>query len=361
LDDSIFGEIINKKNAHEIWIYLNEKYGMVSNDKDGEHKEEVYENVKHDHNLVIVEDCSSSWPSDADIDERSTTSSLDKIDGSISSDANHCYIPRTIYNCDCSYSNDYAIASIYFVLHEELHCLMSQGNKRVSSCNVIGHDSYDELVSRLASMNIALENEMAKTSKLENENSFIKNTCEQQKHLLYVITCSHEELKMAHDELSVTHDNLVQDHAFLTKELSNEKTKTSKSSSLWSHDQSHDVANLCDVGKLHVSTSCDDLLYMPCFSQIDSCSTSIYCETNILKENNELKNEVKNLSNKLESKSKGKNKNMCKKKRFLTSCAIGAMIWDILQSIAQPRGLKLSQKKNPKIEFKSTIKKVIWG
>jgi hypothetical protein len=23
LDDSIFGEIINKKNAHEIWIYLN--------------------------------------------------------------------------------------------------------------------------------------------------------------------------------------------------------------------------------------------------------------------------------------------------------------------------------------------------
>jgi hypothetical protein len=39
LDDSIFGEIINKKNAHEIWIYLNEKYVMVSDDKDGEPKE----------------------------------------------------------------------------------------------------------------------------------------------------------------------------------------------------------------------------------------------------------------------------------------------------------------------------------
>jgi hypothetical protein len=75
-----------------------------------------------------------------------------------------------------------------------------------------------------------------------------------------------------------------------------------------------------------------------------------------LKENNELKNKVKNLSNKLESKSKGKNK-----KRFLTSCDIGAMIWDILQSIAQPRGLKLSKKKNPKIVFKSTIMMVIWG
>jgi hypothetical protein len=205
LDDSIFGEIINKKNAHEIWIYLNEKNGMVSDDKDGEPKEEAHEDVKHDHNLVIVEGCSSSWSSDEYIDERSTTSSLDKINGSISSDAYHCYIPRTIDNCDCSCSDDYATTSS----PTPLHCLMSQGNKRVSSCIVIGHDSYDELVSRLASMNVALENEMAKTCKFENENSFLKNTCEQQKHLLYVITCSHGELKMAHEELSVTHDNLV--------------------------------------------------------------------------------------------------------------------------------------------------------
>jgi hypothetical protein len=81
-------------------------------------------------------------------------------------------------------------------------------------------------------MNIDLENDMAKTSKLENENSFLKNTCEQQKHLLYVISCSHEELKMAHEKLSVTHDNLVQDHAFITKELSCKKTKTCESLSL---------------------------------------------------------------------------------------------------------------------------------
>ena len=30
---------------------------------------------------------------------------------------------------------------------------------------------------------------------------------------------------MAHEELSVAHDDLVQDHAFLTKDLSNEKLK----------------------------------------------------------------------------------------------------------------------------------------
>ena len=72
------------------------------------------------------------------------------------------------------------------------------------------------------------------------------------------------------------------------------------SSSYVSIDQSHIVANPYDVGKKHVSTSCDDLLAMPCSSYIDVCSTSLYCETNLLKENNELKSEVKNLSNKLE-------------------------------------------------------------
>ena len=111
--------------------------------------------------------------------------------------------------------------------------------------------------------------EMAKTKKLKNGNSFWKNTCEQQKHLLYV-TCSHEELKLAHDELSVAHDNLVQDHAFLNNKLSNVKTKTSESSSHESNDQSHIVANPCDVGKKHVSTSCYDLLDMLCSSQTDA-------------------------------------------------------------------------------------------
>jgi hypothetical protein len=141
---------------------------------------------------------------------------------------------------------------------------------------------------------------MAKTKKLKNENCVLKNTCEQREHLLYVTTCSHKELKLAHEELSVTHDNLVQDHAFLTKELSNGKTKTSESSSHGPIDQSHIVANPCDVGKQHVSTSCDDLLAMICSSHIDACSISMSCETNILKENIELKSEMKNLSNKLE-------------------------------------------------------------
>jgi hypothetical protein len=60
------------------------------------------------------------------------------------------------------------------------------------------------------------------------------------------------------------------------------------------------MTNSCNVGKKHVSTSCEELLDMPCSSHIDACSTSMSYETNLLKENNELKREVKNLSNKLE-------------------------------------------------------------
>ena len=74
------------------------------------------------------------------------------------------------------------------------------------------------------------------------------------------------------------------------------KLKNNESSSYGSIDQSHIIANPCDVGKKHVSTSCDDLLDMPCSSQIDACSTSMSYETNLLKENNELKREVNKLS-----------------------------------------------------------------
>jgi hypothetical protein len=57
-------------------------------------------------------------------------------------------------------------------------------------------------------------------------------------------------------------------------------------------DQSHIIANPCDVDKKHVSTSYDELLAMPCSSYIDACSTSMSCETNLLKENNELNEEI---------------------------------------------------------------------
>ena len=70
-------------------------------------------------------------------------------------------------------------------------------------------DSYDELVSRLASMTMSLENEKAKTLKLENENSFLKNSCEEHKKLLDVLKLNHETLLASHDELLEQHASLI--------------------------------------------------------------------------------------------------------------------------------------------------------
>jgi hypothetical protein len=92
---------------------------------------------------------------------------------------------------------------------------------------------------------------------------------------------------LTHEKLLASHEELLEKHAFLIKMFS-KKTKNNESSSLGSNDQLQNDANNCDVGKKHVSISCDDL-DMPCSSHIDTCSTSMSCETNLLKENNELK------------------------------------------------------------------------
>jgi hypothetical protein len=169
MEDSIFGEIMDMKSAHEIWIYLNEKYGAVSDDVDDKPKEEAHEDVEHDHNKVVVEDCSTSWSSD---DDRSTTSSLNKMEDDVTSNANDDATPCTLVDDgSCSgYESDASSSS------PSPHCFMSQGYTKLQNANVVDHvNSYDELVSRLASMTMSLENERAKTIKLKNKNSFLKN------------------------------------------------------------------------------------------------------------------------------------------------------------------------------------------
>ena len=104
------------------------------------------------------------------------------------------------------------------------------------------------------------------------------------------MSCSHEELKLTYEELSVAHENLILDHALLTNKLSSKGIKTSESLSHESKDLLQNVANPCDVDKKHVSTSCDDLFSMPCYSQLDACSFStMQYETNLVEENKELK------------------------------------------------------------------------
>ena len=101
------------KTAHEIWSYLNGKYGMVSDDDD-EPMKEAHEDVEHSHNSVIVEDCSTSWSSDDDNDDH-TTRSLDKVDDDATSDATDDDTPCTLDGDDdgsCSgYKSDASTSS----------------------------------------------------------------------------------------------------------------------------------------------------------------------------------------------------------------------------------------------------------
>ncbi|KAG0529848.1 hypothetical protein BDA96_05G132800 [Sorghum bicolor] len=196
---------------------------------------------------------SSTWD-DGKFKKEEPKVEIHEDDDDATSDATDDATPCTLDGEDDGYESDASTSSST----TSPHCFMSHGDTKVSIGDmIIDCDGPNfELVCKLSK---ALRNELAKISKLKIENSFLKTACEQQKHLLYVTNCSHEELKLAHEELCVAHDNLK-----------------------------------------HVSTSCDDLLSMPCSSHIDACSTSMSCETNLLKENNELKNEVKNLSNKLE-------------------------------------------------------------
>ena len=96
-------------------------------------------------------------------------------------------------------------------------------------------------------MTMSLENERAKTLKLKNENSFLKNSCEEHKHLLDVLKSSHDELKLTHEKLLVSHEELLEQHASLIKAFS-KKLKNNESSSHESSDQLQHVTNSCDVG-----------------------------------------------------------------------------------------------------------------
>ena len=142
MEDNIFGEIMDMESAHKIWIYLNGKYGMVSDDDDDdEPKEEAHEVVEHSHNSVIVEDCSTSCSSD---DDDQTTRSLDKIDDGATSDANDDATPCTlVVDDDNGYESDVSTSS-----PTTSYCFLSQGDTKVSNANVIDLDSYEELLDR---------------------------------------------------------------------------------------------------------------------------------------------------------------------------------------------------------------------
>ena len=72
LSFELFYKVNHKGTAHELWESIKYTFGDSSTWDDGkfkkedEPKEDAHEDVEHDHNSVIVEDCSISWSSDDD-------------------------------------------------------------------------------------------------------------------------------------------------------------------------------------------------------------------------------------------------------------------------------------------------------
>jgi len=170
----IFYRVDCKGTAHELWEAISCLYGDSSTCEDGkvkddDPKEEEHECVEHDHNLVIVEDCSTLWSSDDDDDDRSTTSSLDKMDGDALSDTNVDSTSITLGDGDDDDGSSSGHDCVATTSPSTTpRCSMSQGDTKVSNANVVDHvDSYDELVSRRARMTMSLENEKAKTLKIK--------------------------------------------------------------------------------------------------------------------------------------------------------------------------------------------------
>jgi len=103
MDDSIFGKIMDMKSTHEIWVFLIDKYEAISKE-DNVPKVDAHEDVEHDHNMVVVEDCSTSWSSDGDDDH--SMRSLDKDDDDVTSDATNDATPCTLDGEDDGYESD---------------------------------------------------------------------------------------------------------------------------------------------------------------------------------------------------------------------------------------------------------------
>ena len=120
LSFELFCKVNHKGTAHVLWESIKHTFGDSSTwdvgkfKKEDEPKDEVaHECFEHDHNLVIVEDCSTSWSSD---DNDATSCTLDGDD-------------------DGSCSDDFATTTSPTT---SPHCFISQGDTKVSNANVYG-------------------------------------------------------------------------------------------------------------------------------------------------------------------------------------------------------------------------------
>jgi hypothetical protein len=114
---------------------------------------------------------------------------------------------------------------------------------------------------------------------------------------------SYEELKTTHENLLDTHDKIKEGH---DSHISQETNKVNVAIGI-TCNLIDDVPKVDKVSKSSISTSWDDLLDMPCSSNVDSCMNDSSCDTLLIVKNHELRNTVDCLTKALTNYHRGEN------------------------------------------------------
>jgi hypothetical protein len=135
-------------------------------------------------------------------------------------------------------------------LFDTPYCLMEIGAPEV--CNDDDEFSYDDLVEMVSNLDDLLGDMKGKYRDLKKKLVSLQESC--------------EELKICHENLLDTHENLKEAH---NSHISQEANKVKVNVGI-TCDLLDDMPNIDKVSKSSISTSCDDLLAMPCSSNVDS-------------------------------------------------------------------------------------------
>jgi hypothetical protein len=156
-------------------------------------------------------------------------------------------------------------------LFDTPYCLMAKGEPKVCK---IDEFTYNDLVKMVSNLDDLLGDMKGKYNSLRKKHVSLQE--------------SYEELKTTHENLLDTHEKLKEAHK---SDISQEANKVEVDVDI-TCDLIDDMAKIDKVSKSSISTSCDDLLAMPCSSNVDSRLNDSSCDPLLIVENHELRNTV---------------------------------------------------------------------
>lgn len=172
-------------------------------------------------------------------------------------------------------------------LFDSHYCFMAKGESKV--CNDDYEPSYDELVEMLSELDDVLGGIKSKYKDLKRKHSSLQE--------------AYDELKSSHEDLKETHEKLEETHKIYVAQHTNKvQIDAGVSCNLI------DDMPIAHVTSSSISTSCDDLLTIPCPSKIDTCMNNVNaCDPLLIVENHELRDTVDHLVDALAKCHKGEN------------------------------------------------------